>query len=124
MTNPENLFDPDIGIYVTGSMFYQEENRRTNYKMEGKEWERESFVTIFEKGEILLQQKLGIRIKGTATRKNPGKSFNLYARKEYGNSEIEAELFKDNFDIEGNSITSYKSFSLRCIFEEPRLRDN
>ena len=122
ITNPENLFDPDIGIYVTGTM-YLENKKRCNYKMKGKEWERESFVTIFEKGEIILQQKLGIRIKGTATRKNPGKSFNLYARKKYGKSKIEAELIKNNYDINGNLITSYKSFSLRNVFEEARLRD-
>ena len=122
VTNPENLFDPEIGIYVTGTM-YLENKKRCNYKMKGKDWERESFVTIFEKGEIILQQNLGIRIKGTATRKNPGKSFNLYARKKYGKSKIEAELIKNNYDINGKLITSYKSFSLRNVFEENRLRD-
>ena len=122
VTNPDNLFDPDIGIYVTGRM-YIETKKRTNYKMKGKEWERECFVTIFDKGEIVVQQNLGIRIKGTATRIKPGKSFNLYARKKYGKSRIETNLFKDNYDINGNLITSYKSLSLRNIFEENRLRD-
>jgi len=83
VTNPVNLFDPDFGIYVSGTM-HEKSSNKANYKMQGRDWERESFVTIFEKGEIILQQNLGIRIKGTATRKSPGKSFNLYARKEYG----------------------------------------
>jgi hypothetical protein len=64
VTNPENLFDPEIGIYVTGNQ-YQEawrkaiENNATdsfnarkagsNFQMKGKEWERESFITIFDK---------------------------------------------------------------------------
>ncbi len=74
--------------------------------MKGKEWEREAFVTIFEKGEKIVQQQMGIRIKGASTRTNPGKSFNLYAREKYGKSTIEAELFDDNYDIKGNLITS------------------
>jgi len=32
-------------------------------------------------------------------------------------------LIKDNYDINGNLITKYKSFSLKNIFEEGRLRD-
>ena len=95
VTNPVNLFDPDFGIYVSGTM-HEKSSNKANYKMQGRDWERESFVTIFEKGEIILQQNLGIRIKGTATRKSPGKSFNLYARKEYGKSKIELDLIKDN----------------------------
>ena len=122
VTNPMNLFDPDYGIYVSGTM-HEVSSNKANYKMQGRDWERESFVTIFEKGEIILQQNLGIRIKGTATRKSPGKSFNLYARKEYGKSKIEIDLIKDNYDINGNLITKYKSFSLKNIFEEGRLRD-
>ena len=137
VTDPENLFDPDFGIYVTGTMYQDwkksdeydprqspwDKNGKCNYFMKGEEWEREALVTIFEKGERLVQQKMGIRIKGASTRNNPGKSFNLFARKKYGKSTIEAELFKDNFDINGNLITSYKSISLRCIYEQGRLKD-
>ena len=137
VTNPENLFDPDIGIYVTGTR-YQEElekakaegnNNRwrmqqfSNFNMKGKEWEREAFVTIFEKGEINVQQNMGIRIKGAYTRNNPGKSFNLYAKEKYGKSKIKTDLLKDNYDINGKLITSYKSLSLRNIYDEGRLRD-
>ena len=137
VTNPENLFDPDIGIYVTGTMYQEwkkseeydpkqspwDKNGKCNYFMKGKEWEREALVTIFDKGEKIVQQNMGIRIKGASTRTNPGKSFNLYARKEYGKSTIDAELFKDNYDINGNLITSYKSISLRCIYEQGRFKD-
>ena len=137
VTNPENLFDPDIGIYVTGTR-YQEElekakaegnNNRwrmqqfSNFNMKGKEWEREAFVTIFEKGEINVQQNMGIRIKGAYTRNNPGKSFNIYAKEKYGKSKIKTDLLKDNYDINGKLITSYKSLSLRNIYDEGRLRD-
>ena len=100
-----------------------DKNGKCKYFMKGKEWEREALVTIFDKGEKIVQQNMGIRIKGASTRTNPGKSFNLYARKQYGKSTIDAELFKDNYDINGNLITSYKSISLRCIYEQGRFKD-
>ena len=53
--------------------------------MRGVEWEREGSVTIFEKGTILLEQTLGIRIKGSSTRNTPAKSFNLIAKKNMEN---------------------------------------
>ena len=137
VTNPENLFDPDIGIYVTGTMYQEwkksdeydpnenlwDKNGKCNYYMRGKEWEREATVTIFEKGEKIVEQNLGIRIKGTSTRNNAGKGFNLHAKKKYGKSIIEAELLKDNYDLNGNLITKYKAISLRCIYEQGRLKD-
>ena len=98
-------------------------NNKCNYFQKGKEWEREAFVTIFDKGEINVQQNMGIRIKGAYTRSNPSKSFNLYAKKKYGKSILETDLLKDNYDIKGNLITSYKSLSLRNIYEGGRLLD-
>jgi len=67
VTNPENLFNPDIGIYVTGSDFVPNENNicinSCNYIKRGKEWERESTITIFEKGEKSIEEKRRKRIK-------------------------------------------------------------
>ena len=70
-----------------------------------------------------VQQNLGIRIKGSSSRNNPGKSFNLHPHKKYGNSIIEAKLFDDNYDIKRNLINKYKSISLRCIYDQGRLKD-
>ena len=142
VTDPKNLFDPDIGIYVTGTMYQEakkkaEEERghdgrpnrggfgrfNTNYGMKGKEWEREAFVTIFDKGEIHLQQKMGIRIKGAYTRNEPSKSFNIYAKEKYGKKTIDTDLLVNNYDVNGNKITSYKSLSLRNVYDEDRIRD-
>ena len=137
VTSPENLFDPDFGIYVSGNMFQKEKNRKrdkneepfnareagSNFQQKGKEWERESFVTIFDKGEINLQQKLGLRIKGAYTRMYPGKSFNIYARKKYGKKNIKTNILSDNYNIKGEPITKYKALSLRNIYDSGRLRD-
>ena len=137
VTNPENLFDPEFGIYVSGNQ-YQEAWRRavennetdkfnprwagSNFQMKGKEWERETFITIFDRGDINIQQKVGLRIKGAITRLFPSKSFNVFARKKYGKSKIETDLLK-NRNTDGNLITSYKALSFRNINSPSRLRD-
>ena len=137
VTNPDNLFDAEKGIYVTGNQFIEWKNsdkynpkknvwdtdNKCNYFMRGSEWEREASVTIFEKGEILLEQNLGIRIKGSSTRNTPSKSFNLIARKKYGKSTIKCRIFENNYDKRGKIIEEYKSFSLRQVNSETRLRD-
>ena len=137
VTNPENLFDPDTGIYVTGTQYINWKNspeydpiinpyhpdNKCNYFMSGKEWEREASITIFEKGKLIVNQNMGIRIKGDSTRNSPGKSFNVYGRKEYGKKKVDAELLKNNFDINGNLIKKYKTFALRGVYEPGRIKD-
>ena len=137
VTSPPNLFDPDYGIYVTGNMYQNwkkspdynpgqnpwDKNGICNYYMRGSEWEREASVTFFEKGKILIEQNIGIRLKGASTRNNPGKSFNLLAKKKYGKATFDYPILPDNYDIDGKLISSYKSISLRSVYEETRARD-
>ncbi len=137
VTNPDNLFDPETGIYVTGNKYLDWKNSSdydpnksvwdtdniTNYYSRGREWEREATVTIFEKGENVVSQNMGIRIKGASTRNGAQKSFNLYARSDYGASKLEYPLIPDNYDIDGNLIDKYDSVSLRSVSSEERLRD-
>ena len=137
VTNPENLFDPEFGIYVSGNM-YQEAWRRavennetdkfiprwagSNFQQKGKDWERETFMTIFDKGDINIQQKVGLRIKGAVSRLSASKSFNVFARKKYGKSNIETDLFKDK-NAKRYSKTSYKALSFRNIYNPSRYKD-
>ena len=137
VTNPENLFDPDYGIYVTGTQYQNwkkspqfdpgqnpwDKNGICNYYSRGPEWEREASVTFFEKGEVVIEQNIGIRLKGASTRNNPGKSFNLLAKNKYGKNSFDYPILPDNYDIDGKLISSYKSLSLRSVYEETRARD-
>jgi hypothetical protein len=138
VTNPDNLFDPDKGIYVTGTQFVNWKNSPNynpgksvwdtdnicNYFCSGSEWEREASLTIFEGGKVTVEQTVGIRIKGSSTRNMQQKNFNIYAKKKYGNNKIKTStLFKDNYDINGNKITEYDSICLRGISDEARTRD-
>ena len=138
VTDPDNLFSPDYGIYVTGNMFIEWKNSdeydpslmygndprlKGNFYMKGSDWEREASFTLFDKGKIEVQQNLGIRLKGHYSRIVPQKSFNLYAKKKYGKTSIDTKILEDNYDINGNLITSYKQLSLRGMYDDSRLRD-
>lgn len=137
VTDPDNLFDPDKGIYVTGNQYLKwkksgsfdpnksvwDTDNVTNYFSHGRDWEREATVTIFRDGKPVVDQNMGIRIKGASTRNGAQKSFNLYARSDYGASKIDYPLIPDNYSLDGKLIDSYDSVCLRCVGEESRLRD-
>ena len=138
VTNPDNLFDPEKGIYVTGNQYIRWKNSDSynpnkgiwdldnpcNFFMKGSEWEREANIAIFENGVITVDQKVGIRIKGSTSRNSPPKSFNIYARKKYGKGKIKSNtLLPNNLDKDGNLITEYDSISLRSVHLIDRLND-
>ncbi len=137
ITNPENFFDPVKGIYVVGYDYLEEKKKLVefdinlfwqimescNYSQRGKKSEREVNIAIFEKGTISLHQNMGLRIKGASTRSAAGKSFNIYARDEYGKGSINTALFSDNYNVENKLINKYKSFSLRSVYDDERIRD-
>ena len=92
-TDFENLFDNEKGIYCRGkiwedwaasedynpSMGYW--NQPGNYHQKGFDWERPVNITYLnEKHNVKCEQLAGIRIKGSSTRGNPKKSFNLNSR--------------------------------------------
>ncbi len=120
-TDPNNLFDPEIGIYGNGNALkeydeaaglvngevpdvYTDEAGDTNYRYmstnaynAGKEWEREANLIYFDENhEERFKQKAGIRIAGQSTRNASQKSFNLYARDIYdGQKSFSYNFFED-----------------------------
>lgn len=137
VTDPENLFDPDKGIYVTGNQYIQWKNSSSynpgksvwdtdnisNFFSKGAEWERPAQISIFEKGTLALEENAGIRIKGASTRNTPQKSFNIFARSEYGTSKFKYALLPDNYSADGELIDRYDSFSVRSVSDFARLND-
>lgn len=114
VTSPENLFDEETGIYVTGKTFCQflennlgEDNDpytpywwwwTSNYSNRGLDWERPASITIFDNHKnTVLSEKCGIRIKGGGSRGQLPKSISCYARDIYNGSEsFQADLFQTN----------------------------
>ena len=64
-----------------------------NYTQKGREWERPASFEMFDNGESVVKQEVGIRIKGAYSRTAVQKSFNVYSRMDYGKAELEYDFF-------------------------------
>ena len=145
VTDPKNLFDYDTGIYVLGKHYDEDNGSSSdpgnnpfpgfpgwggggggfgfkqpweyeaNYTQKGKEWERVASMTMFDNGTKVIDQNVGIRIKGGVSRHNVQKSFNLYARLDYGAKELQYDFFdgRNTKQTNGKNIKSYTNISLR-----------
>ncbi len=114
VTDSIHLFSQETGIYVPGSTFENHEDAwweywpQGNYYGLGKVWERPAYLSFFEEdGTLGFEQNIGLRIKGFGSAALPQKSFNVFARTEYGNNEINYPIFTDNL------LNTYKRLSLR-----------
>ena len=97
ITDPENLFDSETGIYVTGQYFedYLEnevwphwEFWDANYLQRGREWERPVELDLFDsQGRLFLSKAAGVRVHGRASRAMLPRGLNIYARVEYDRTE-------------------------------------
>ncbi len=107
VTDPKNLMDDDIGIFVDGN--------NENYKQHGREWEREAYVDFYDSdGVVDFGSNVGIRVRGNYTRQFQQKSLNVYFREEYGQKNLKYELLPGEMNYEGTEkIEKYKNFMLR-----------
>lgn len=125
ITDPDNLFDSDTGIYVLGDSYtdYIEaggdpsSDFLANYRQTGRSWERPAHIDYFDENKnYVLSQESGLRINGNSSRGDSRKSFRLYARKEYdGNSLFSYPFF-------GNDIYPNSVILRRGIFENQFLQ--
>lgn len=98
VTDPENLFDYEKGIFVAGKVFDQwkinfpivkkQQFKPGNYSQRGKNWGREANVELYEPdGRAGLNQNITIRVSGGSSRANTIKSLSLRASKAFDNKE-------------------------------------
>lgn len=124
VTDPANLFDKEKGIYCLGNIYEQNREadrekwpweKKANYSMKGREWERPAVFTMFDNGEKVIEQNVGIRIKGAFSRSLEQKSFNVYTRKEYGVSEFDYDFFSGRAvkAKNGKAIKKYDGIVIR-----------
>jgi len=138
VTDPSNLYDKDKGIYVCGQQYLNWKNSGNynpnksewdadnvaNFYSKGKSWERDANISIFRNNKEELNQDVGIRLKGASTRNHQTKSFNIFARKEYGESKIKYEVIENNTNVvTGKTIKKYDSFGVRGVYWFDRMRD-
>ena len=134
VTDPDNLFNVDYGIYVVGSHFQgktaatewttpsNDRKLGANYNQRGREWERPAHWTYTSAGgkEVLYESDLMIRIFGAFSRYQKQRNFALIARKGYGGSTLDYPFFSNR------PFTSYESLVLRCSAKDAvatKLRD-
>ena len=126
ITDVDNLFDYDTGIYVLGKThdewILEDPSRRNldgwqhvgNYSNRGREWERPvSVELITADGSAGFKQNMGVRIMGGASRNQAQKSLKLFAREEYESKNLKYTLIPDNYNAAGELIAKYKTFVLR-----------
>lgn len=104
----ERLFGYDRGILVAGvahDRFRQENpgqsrasaNAPGNWMVRGKDAEVPAHLHFFSQTlnpqQVSVDQRVGIRVHGGATRAAPSKSLRMYARKEYGKATLEHAFF-------------------------------
>lgn len=127
LTDQENLFDYETGIYVTGKthdLWLKENNHnqwldawqhKGNYSNKGKDWERPVNVEFLPADNSDgFCQDMGVRIMGGASRGNNQKSLRLIADEDYGKKNVKYPLIPDNLKSDGSGeVEKYKSFVLR-----------
>ena len=88
---------------------------QANYNQKGAEWERPANIEIFENGQSVVSQNVGIRTKGAASRAWAQKSFNVFARMDYGKGEVEYDLFEGKATKAKNNkiIKKFDGFTIR-----------
>lgn len=120
VTDPDNLFDSKKGIYVGGELlekylqlakdpeaeFWQ--YWPANYRIRGRDGEREAHVTFFDTaGNPIEQKSIGIRTQGNWSRAQVPRSLNFYARTEYDGQPF------FSYDFFGNNI-QLQTLTLSC----------
>lgn len=94
--DPIDFFDPIKGIYVPGHLYVKDDAGTGNYYQRGKKFEKLCTVEWFTPtGSLNFNQRMGVRINGSFTRRFPQKSLRLYARSRYGQSHIYPNSFKE-----------------------------
>ena len=109
VTDPDNLFSDDRGIYVLGRTFRQEYDPETanpnwwwwpaNYHQKGRLWEREVSFQFFDPDRrLVLSGQAGVHVKGGASAGRLPRGLSLVARKSYdGRSRFGADLFGNGY---------------------------
>jgi len=107
VTDPANLWDDEVGIYVEGTNGIPG-YCNTTPKNWNQDWERPVSLELFEQdGSPGFKLDAGMKIGGGCTRKYPQKSLAIYVRNQYGTSKIHYQIFKDK------PIDSFNNIMLR-----------
>ena len=90
ITEKDNLFDPENGIYILGDSF--------NYQVRGRIAEIPVHLEYFDQQQgDGFQLDAGLRLTGNTSRHYPQKSLKIYMRSEYGEEQVEYPIFGEEY---------------------------
>lgn len=91
------LFDYETGIFIPGINYDPADSTHTgNFKMKGREWERQINMEFYEPDNRGINQQCGLRMHGGASRWYQQKGMKLYAREEYGKKHFFFRFFNNS----------------------------
>ena len=106
VTDPPNLWDNYMGIYVRGSNGLTDCRGKANWH---QKWERPASIEYYEtNGTPRVNQEVGLEISGNCTRNFPQKSLEIKAKKIYGDNDMDYAFFPGD-----KPMTSYSRLILR-----------
>jgi hypothetical protein len=113
VTNEENLFSDETGIYVIGTNGIRAGCSATPMNL-NQDWERPANIELFDEyGKIRINQLAGIKIFGGCSRQRyPIKSFEVFARRMYGKGSFDCKIFSTD------NITQFESFLIRSSSDD------
>lgn len=96
VTDPDNFFGYENGIYVTGPPKPSSGENCDGGENFWQDWERPVHVSMIETdGTLAFEQNAGVKIFGGCSRGNAQKSLSLRFRKEYGKEGLNYKVFPD-----------------------------
>lgn len=133
VSDPEELFGEDAGIFTVGKTYIEKAKNNTlgdsnksqdvrkycnNYNLRGRKSERDTHIDYFsdKDGRLLFSQEAGLRLHGNQSRvAEAQKSMNLYARTEYdGNEVFRSPFFSDGMLLD--TVTLMRGVDIRNYF--------
>ncbi len=118
VTNPDDLWSEESGIYVPGPGYTEEPpHYGANYWMP---WEKAANLSLFEPDGSGFSANCGLKIFGAYTRSLPKKSLACMFRDSYGQGELAYPLFGED------SLDTYESIVIRSAGQDStfaRMRD-
>tara|TARA_R110000868_G_scaffold378658_3_gene644170 strand:+ start:23735 stop:26761 length:3027 start_codon:yes stop_codon:yes gene_type:complete len=113
VTDPDNFFSSETGIYVTGTNGVRGDCDGTIRNL-NRDWERPINLEFYEMDGIpRINQEAGVKIFGGCSRtRYPQKSLALFARSEYEDGDFDYQFFEDK------EIDSFESLILRSSADD------
>lgn len=123
MTDKNNLYDYNTGIFVKGKVYDDLKQKQEgkvevlggNYSLRGDEWIRNAYMVMVDsEGNPLINDKIGIGVSGGGSSAFPVKSLKIYSDEKYGskNDKFQLDLREDRISYWSN-VTEYNSLRLR-----------